>query len=159
MVCVQSAFDIDEGAFHGLPPQRQLKEGERRIPTGLQGIKANEVLNSVIGQMSDGMWENTPYYNKFWMFCNIDKDNSIIVQDRGQFRWDRFYCSGFREMDEQQVRDFFAKRIKAILHQFKKDYGIDDEEQKCEYMGYHEEISVRECREFAKALLNYKEGA
>lgn len=163
MVCVQITFG-NEGEMKGYEclNQRELKKNERRIPTGLVGIKAHEVLESVIGQMSDGKWENTPGYDKYWMFCDIDKDNSIIVNDgceshgrdyRGYTRW---VCSGFREMNEEQVRAFFARKIRAVVKDFKEYYG-NDPEQECDYLSYHEEISVKECLDIAKALVKYRE--
>lgn len=120
------------------------------VPTRLVGNKAYEVLDSVIGQMSDGMWENNSYYNKYWMNCEIDKkDNSIIVN--------KGWGSGFRDMDEKQVREFFIRKIRAILKHYLKcveecgdRYGWS--EDNCVFLNHRETISVEEVRTFIKEL-------
>ena len=52
------------------------------------GIKSNnkfmEILNSTIGQMSDGLWENSNSMKKYWqsLNCSVDPDGYIIIEDR-----------------------------------------------------------------------------
>ena len=41
--------------------------GERIIKTGLSK-KYKDMLDAVIGQMSDGYWENTPMMRGYWEF-------------------------------------------------------------------------------------------
>ena len=49
------------------------------------GIKTNnkfmEILNSAIGQMSDGLWENSNSMKKYWqsLNCSVDPDGYIII--------------------------------------------------------------------------------
>ena len=150
---------------------------QRRIETRLVGNKVTEVLKSVIGQMSDGKWENTAGYDKYWMHCNIDPyDNSIIVDDR----WD----SGFKDMTDKQVREFFARKIKALLRDYytygkewetcEKEDGwehLSDEDFEalrkmqldhydtthCGFLQYHETIPCVYCEAIAKLLRTYSE--
>ena len=42
------------------------------IDTGLAGDKAKDILDSVIGQMSDGMWENSPAMEHYWPFIDVE---------------------------------------------------------------------------------------
>lgn len=71
------------------------------------GIKANDkfmsILSSVIGQMSDGIWENTRSMEKYWKSLDYRTDASgyIIIEDR------HFVCS--------DPVDFFANKIKQII--------------------------------------------
>ena len=70
------------------------------------GIKANdkylEILSSVIGQMSDGIWENTRSMEKYWKSLDYETaDGNIVLLDK------HHVCS--------DVREFFANKIKQII--------------------------------------------
>lgn len=41
----------------------------RIVETGLSGAFGKEIIDSIIGQMSDGIWENTPYMEYYWPKC------------------------------------------------------------------------------------------
>lgn len=70
-------------------------------------IKANtkrqNILDSVIGQMSDGIWENTRSMEKYWKSLNfgVDANGYIWLEDRNGVTAD--------------VYDFFANKIKKII--------------------------------------------
>ena len=70
-------------------------------------IKADDkklnILGSVIGQMSDGIWENTRSMEKYWKSLDYGKDPSgyIWLDDRHGVTAD--------------VYDFFANKIKKII--------------------------------------------
>lgn len=71
------------------------------------GIKANDkflsILSSVIGQMSDGIWENTRSMEKYWksLDYSVNSAGYIVIEDR------RFVCA--------DPVDFFANKIKQII--------------------------------------------
>ena len=71
------------------------------------GIKANDkflnILSSIIGQMSDGIWENTRSMEKYWKSLDYRTDASgyIIIEDR------HYACA--------DPVDFFANKIKQII--------------------------------------------
>jgi hypothetical protein len=71
------------------------------------GIKANDkfmnILSSVIGQMSDGIWENTRSMEKYWKSLDYHTDAAgyIIIEDR------HWVCN--------DPVDFFANKIKQII--------------------------------------------
>ena len=71
------------------------------------GIKANdkfkEILSGVIGQMSDGIWENTRSMEKYWksLSFNVNSDGYIVIIDT------RGVCA--------DPVDFFANKIKKII--------------------------------------------
>ena len=71
------------------------------------GIKANDkfmsILSSVIGQMSDGIWENTRSMEKYWKSLDYSTDafGYIVIEDR------HYVCS--------DPVDFFANKIKQII--------------------------------------------
>lgn len=70
-------------------------------------IKADDkklnILGSVIGQMSDGIWENTRSMEKYWKSLDYGKDSSgyIWLDDRHGVTADVF--------------EFFANKIKKII--------------------------------------------
>jgi hypothetical protein len=70
-------------------------------------IKANNkrqnILSSVIGQMSDGIWENTRSMEKYWKSLDfgVDASGYIWLEDRNGVTAD--------------VYDFFANKIKKII--------------------------------------------
>ena len=71
------------------------------------GIKANDkfinILSSVIGQMSDGIWENTRSMEKYWKSLDFHTDASgcIVIEDK------HYVCNN--------PVDFFANKIKQII--------------------------------------------
>jgi hypothetical protein len=71
------------------------------------GIKANDkfidILSSVIGQMSDGIWENTRSMEKYWksLRYSVNDAGYIIIEDR------HYACA--------DPVSFFANKIKQII--------------------------------------------
>jgi hypothetical protein len=75
-----------------------------RINTGIKMTnKFADILGSVIGQMSDGIWENTRSMEKYWKSLNYSTDPAgfIVIEDRD------FVCAS--------PVDFFANKIKQII--------------------------------------------
>lgn len=120
----------------------------RIINTGIPSTdnKSKEILSSVIGQLSDGIWENSSGMVKYWQNLDVDtKDNNIvIVEDTYSPFWK--YSSTERD---KKVLEFFANKIKQII-KTEIDDGNDDLEwdRNCtgvsDYLGYKEEITVRD---------------
>ena len=75
-----------------------------RINTNIPATdKRLEILCSVIGQMSDGIWENTRSMEKYWKSLTYGKTEAgyIYLEDKN------YVCA--------DVRDFFANKIKQII--------------------------------------------
>ena len=134
----------------------------RKIKTNTFSKKANEMLRSVIGQMSDGIWENSNSMGKYWMFAYIDRapDGENIIEignETGKMYCNRYVYNGFADMSDDQVREFFAKKIKQIAKIELKDndktsgWKRNNTEFKTCYLSYDEEISIADaylCYEF-----------
>lgn len=114
------------------------------------GIKANskftEILSSVIGQMSDGIWENTRSMEKYWksLSYTVDPAGYIIIEDR------HYVCSN--------PVDFFANKIKQIIKIEAEDNprsGIEWS-RTCSattvYLNYTETITIGDCYQLYEAL-------
>lgn len=84
----------------------------RVVKTGLRGRVNKEILESVMGQLSDGKWENSPAMGKYWEFANIAvcEGEVVIVVD------DETYGSGYRGRDDAWIRNFFAGKIKQVAY-------------------------------------------
>jgi hypothetical protein len=81
-----------------------LEETNMRIITHIKADdKKLDILGSVIGQMSDGIWENTRSMEKYWKSLDYGKDPSgfIWLDDRHGVTAD--------------VYEFFANKIKKII--------------------------------------------
>lgn len=75
-----------------------------RINTNIPATdKRLEILGSVIGQMSDGIWENTRSMEKYWKSLSYGKTEAgfIYIEDKN------YVCA--------DARDFFANKIKQII--------------------------------------------
>lgn len=142
----------------------------RKIKTNTFSKKANEMLRSVIGQMSDGIWENSKLMDKYWMFAYIDRaaDGENIIEigtETGKMYCGRYVYNGFADMSDDQIREFFAKKIKQIAKIELNDNAkikLKDSDETPEwkrtntefkscYLNYNEDISIADaylCYEF-----------
>ena len=139
-----------------------MQNKERVIKTNTSGKKANEILSAVIGQMSDGMFENSRYYEGYWMFCDIDDGNNICVDDSScDYSFNRWYENKFYNMSDKEIKLFFAKMIKRIIQQEMRDkeisvrgqFKLGNTQFKTEYLNYIEEITVDDCVKVYNALV------
>lgn len=133
----------------------------RTIQTPFSSTKAYEVLSSVLGQMSDGMWENSGRMDKYWRFADVkqaangnvyleisDEDVKPDGRDsRGNCKW---VLNGFVDMNDEAILQFFAAKIKHIMQEDLKDANItngwrrDYEAFHTAYLNYKEDITVAE---------------
>jgi hypothetical protein len=83
----------------------------RTIDTGLTGPVNHAILDSVMGQLSDGKWENTPMMAKYWRNASIiEQGGKLLISIKDG--WD----SGFRGKDDAWVKAWFAGKIKEIVY-------------------------------------------
>ena len=101
------------------------------------------ILGSVIGQMSDGIWENTRSMEKYWKSLGYGKDSSgyIYLEDRNGVTAD--------------VYDFFANKIKKII-QIEIEDGNDKLvwSRSCAGVPFymHGQVTVGDCYELYELL-------
>lgn len=85
-----------------------------RIDTGIPYTsKYEDILDSVIGQMSDGIWENTRSMEKYWKSLSFERSpqGTIVIIDRD------YIC--------ENPAEFMANKIKQIIK-----IEIKDEEER-----------------------------
>jgi hypothetical protein len=112
-----------------------LNDGkEMVIATGCKGKVAKNVLLNVMGQLSDGMWENSRTMEHYWPFANIeadDEDNVYIVihkpGSKNTYRENNNYVNLFvspwkaLKGDHTSIKQWFADKIKKIVAEERKD--------------------------------------
>lgn len=96
------------------------------INTGLKGIKMRDVLESVIGQWSDGMYENNPQMAKYWMFADVDLLGDDVVLAIGDKGYSGRARNGFAGLSDEKVKEIFSRYLKNIVKQEIAD-GLDGE--------------------------------
>ena len=108
------------------------KTYNRVISTGLAlgDTEACEIINSVVGQISDGIWENS---NRAWPFAyfawGTDTGANIKVSE-SHYHFCRISDSAlknpYHKMSDSQVLEYFARKIKEIaLVEMEDDYERD----------------------------------
>ena len=98
----------------------------RIIHTGLYGVQAKAVIDSVHGQLSDGKWENTPGYDKYWTNFAVESadDGEVVfkVNAEGYIMWcKRLQANPFYYMSDADFKKWVATKIKAVANDERKD--------------------------------------
>ena len=148
----------------------EIKQNCRVIQTGLYGKANYEILASVDGQLSDGMWENSPAMEGYWLFDHIEQDKQTgevliyISKQWGEYRFNRYKQNRFLGMSDSGIRTWFGKKIKQIIKQEIKDawenHPIEwkrDCEVESKYLGYDEAITPALCYKAYDKLLGRRE--
>lgn len=126
----------------------------RTIATPFYGVVAKEILDAVHGQMSDGLWENTRGYEKYWTNFKVvqNSDNRIVfhVSDESGSTWiRRWIVNPFRGMSDSDFLAWYAGKLKAVIQAEARDnrwvkgwWNHDNAEQKSIYLNYKNEVTV-----------------
>ena len=104
----------------------------RTIHTGLYGAQAKAVIDGVHGQLSDGKWENTPGYDKYWTNFDVKTadDGEVIINVNAYPQWSKrvsgyleFYANPFYIMSDAEFKKWIAKKIKAVVNDERRDHA------------------------------------
>lgn len=98
----------------------------RTIHTGLYGVQAKAVIDGVHGQLSDGKWENSPGYDKYWINFDVQMadDGEVVfkVNVEGSTVWGQYwYPNPFYHMSEDSFKKWIANKIKALVNDERKN--------------------------------------
>lgn len=77
-------------------------------------------LDAVMGQLSDGMWENSPRMEPYWI-CNSLTEEGIEMESFNRSFGRRTYTNPLYDMSDIEVRSWFADKLKAVVKQWLKD--------------------------------------
>ena len=91
------------------------------IPTGLNDDIYLEILQSLQGQLSDGLWEGSSRYEKYWKYINYVKDpatGEVCIEVPEDYRWYFTY-----DWNDNSIKEWVAKKIKEYVKTIdKKDW-------------------------------------
>ena len=144
--------DVSEGITIGHDLLgRPVLEGDdadvRVIDTGLTKDEDLEVLQSVMGQLSDGIFENSRAMEHFWPFADVAKENGKVVlkiKKTSSSSIVRNPRNDFIGMSDDKVKEWFANKVKAVV----KEEGLlwkRENTNKLDYMGGHTcDVNVRD---------------
>lgn len=127
----------------------------REINTSFFSKKADEILRSVLGQLSDGLWENSRSHTKYWVNFNVERRaNGQVYFAVNNCRYEVFggdcYFNPFKEMSSPEFLNWVANKLKAVIVAELKDESISSREGwkrnntkfESTYLSYNEKITV-----------------
>lgn len=121
---------------------------ERIIKTGL-GPRYKDMLDAVIGQMSDGYWENTPMMRGYWKFVTTGTSGNEVTlnvdEASGARDGDRHIDNRFYGMSDDAVKKFFADKIKFLIKEEGLGKWARDNEETTDYLSYSDPYRVKDC--------------
>ena len=98
----------------------------RTIHTSLYGVQAKAVIDGVHGQLSDGKWENTPGYDRYWLNFDVETadDGEVIFRVNAEYGYHycyRYLYNPFKNMSDNEFKTWIARKIKAVVNDERKD--------------------------------------
>ena len=88
----------------------------RVIDTGLSTALEADIIDAVFGQVSDGMWENSPQSDHYWPYIEVEKrGNKVVLLVSKQYRDRLGKTNRFLDMDDATVKKWVARRIKLVI--------------------------------------------
>lgn len=103
----------------------------RIINTGLTDSASLNVLLSTLGQLSDGIWENSNVARHYWEFAEaemIDGEVCLVIKKNAYESYDnrcRPIENYFRtrlNLDPTSIKKYFANKVRAVVRENAKDY-------------------------------------
>lgn len=144
-----------------IPLERQLQyynyecQNTKCVETKLAGENEFNVLSSVIGELSDGIWEESFSAEKYWRFCSVVLNPTtnrveIRISNLHSTRssgWHRVVWNPFLSMSDSEIRLWFSRKIKRIFNIECHDKNIKisfnkKNDQIMEYFGFGEPVST-----------------
>ena len=114
------------------PWRKELKESGQTLATPLEGEVESDVISSVMGQLSDGIWENSPAMESYWRMCEpfraddgktymrVSKkvDYLDYTDHRGYRHWKN---NKYATMSNAGVRNFWGNKVKQVVDIERRD--------------------------------------
>lgn len=101
----------------------------RIVHMGLYSKAAQDLFDSIFGQLSDGIWENAWSSTKYWYFAQTDRapDGEVVIKvavDYSTSYCGRYVPNGFREMSDVKILEWLGFKLKAIVQTELRDNDI-----------------------------------
>lgn len=103
----------------------------RIINTGLTDSASLNVLLSTLGQLSDGIWENSNIARHYWEFAEadmIDGEVCLVIKKNAYESYGRNsrpvenYFRTRMHLDPTAIKKYFANKVRAVVRENAKDY-------------------------------------
>lgn len=126
-----------------------MAEDMRTVRLGIDK-KYLDIIKSVLGQMSDGYWENTPRMRGYWLFADAKAQGDECVLEIDPTRWGTRHgysnvTNQWIDMSDAKVKQFLADKIKFLV----KEEGLDwnrGNEGTTDYLSYTQPyFKVKDC--------------
>lgn len=131
-----------------------MNTNARTIHTHLYGDRANEIVRAVSGQLSDGLWENSRGYDKYWTNFDVDRlddgETVLKVSLSPYSRWGKqFLNNPFLRMSDTEFLAWYAGKLKTVIRAEAKDdnwtkgwWNRDNTADKSQYLNYELDVTV-----------------
>lgn len=88
-----------------------MAQDRRIINTGVRDSYYG-IFEAVLGQMSDGIWENSRVVERYWKGVDLKKEGGkVIIILPPAYR----YGNPYSNMEEDKIKRYFAQKIKQII--------------------------------------------
>ena len=128
----------------------------RKINTPFFSKKAYDILHSVLGQLSDGLWENSRGYTKYWINFDVERKTNgqvyFAVNNLYYKIFSKDYCTNpFIEMTDAEFLNWVAVKLKTVIKTEIKDnpnnftgggWKRNNTSFESRYLSYDERITV-----------------
>ena len=106
------------------------KRNTRIIDTGLNTALEADIIDAVFGQVSDGMWENSPASDRYWPYIDVEKrGDKVVLLVSKAYREGDWPSNGFYEMSDDDVKKWVARRLKLVIKEEGLDWKRDNTEE------------------------------
>lgn len=100
----------------------------REIDINSFGFKTNDIIESIRGQLSDGIWEHTSANIKYWTnFESAIYDGKVYIlvsPEEYNFAFGKRNKNPFYSMTDAEVKKYLAKKLKQIVKIELTDKGL-----------------------------------
>lgn len=114
------------------PHNEDLAKNGKTLATPLDDDASYDVLLSVQGQLSDGIWENSPSMESYWRMCRPFKadDGKVYLKTSKQMQYRDYVDSRgynhwknnkYSEMTNAGVRNFWGNKVKQVVDIERRD--------------------------------------
>lgn len=111
-----------------------MNDNVRSIKTELTTQLDCDIIDAVLGQLSDGKWENSKKMEHYWPYISVEKRGKYVFIDvSNEYSSRNFGFNGFLDMSDDKIKFWLATRIKEVI----KDEGLDwkrDNDEETDYL-------------------------
>ena len=137
----------------------------RVIDTKVPNNRINSnIFHGVLGQLSDGIWENSPACTSYWFCCDIDDDGDtikLVIDNAPVVRYfDEYLNNRYFRMSDADILHYFVRKMLEIVkiegkdNKSEKEYLMNANNQTiCEYLRYEADVRVCHVYEVRKKLM------